>query len=324
MGSYSLLIYGAGNCEIAGALDQELKKITLIDKPNLKIFARGHIFDASCVEMYRRFEDIKENLKQSSHGGIHEYFYNGKETVTTYELKMKAASESSFERFLAIGSEKFDQEEVILILIGQGNLTGMFLDFSQIPPSYISYDKVFELVSKYFKGKVKRLSIMMDISKWHNVYMPLVISKHNFIDTTFVYERPEYLSIFPISTWINKVFDESSHWSELTYTYFNGYRIDSHPIWWNSCKEKWEEYVKFPSGKTWSDFYHIYEKILIYNGAPQALYNNIDKSRVDYKGQITLKDLQNYFNNEYLTEINEEEVEKWLNELKICTDYYKL
>ncbi len=324
MGSYSLLIYGAGNCELAGALEENLQSLSDVMLKQLKIYARGYIFDTGCVKMYGRFDDLKDNLIQPIHGGVQEYSYDGKEMVITYEMKMKTTSLETFEDFLKVGAEQFENDEVILILMGQGHLSGMFLDFSQNPPTSMSYNEVFKRIARYLQGKVKKLSIIWDISRWHNIYMPYSLSKYQFIESLFVYERPGPLRLFPLEEWIKKVFDSKCHWLELTYGYFSGYKMDLHPWWWKNCIERWEEYVAFPSAKTWIDFYHVYEKIVVYNGASESLYKSLSPAKHISHGQITVKDIQNYFNHQYLSHMEENKVEAWLGELKICTDYYKL
>lgn len=324
MSNQNILIYGAGNCEIAGALDFELNQITRINNPNIKIFARGYLFNNSCMAMYRRFKDLKESIKEISQGGVHEYFYNGIDTIKTCELNMQAASEETFEVFLKEGLQKFENEEVILMLIGQGNMQGMFLDFSQSPPTYMPYEHVFTVINKCLRKKVKKLSVIIDVSNWHNIYMPLCIAKQSFIDTIFIYEREDCLSIFPICKWIENVFEENCHWAEVTYQNHSGYNIDSHPVWWSLCKNKWDDYVNFPSAQSWRAFNSVYQKLVIYKGFSKRVYDRgLRKQRLTYHNQLAIKDIQEYFNAEYLSEIYEEEVEKWLNELKICTDYYK-
>ncbi|WP_070000461.1 hypothetical protein [Cellulosilyticum sp. I15G10I2] len=324
MGNHSILIYGAGNCEIAGALEYELNQITQINKPNIKIFARGYFFNNSCIAMYRRFKQIKEYVKEISRGGVHEYFYNGDETIKTCELKVNSTSEITFEKFLKDGIEKLQADEVILILIGQGNYGGMFMDFSKSPPIYIPYEKVFSIIEHCVKGKVKRLSIILDVSQWHNIYMPLYIAQYSFIDTVFVYERDAYLSIFPVYKWIDKALEGQEHWIASTTALFNGYHIDSHPIWWELCSHKWEEYVRFPSGKSFEAFYSIYKKVVIHKGNSMRIYSKeLRDQGIAYHNQLSLKDTKAYFSREYLCDIEQNDVEKWLNALKICADYYK-
>ncbi|PHV71565.1 hypothetical protein CS063_03070 [Sporanaerobium hydrogeniformans] len=324
MGSYSLLIYGAGNCELAGALEKSLSGLSNISLNQLKVYAKAHVFESGCAALYRRFADLKDTLIHPIHGGVQEYSYEGMEMITTYEMKMKAVSLEEFEAFLKKGAEKFLSEEVILILIGQGNSTGMFLDFSQIPPMYMTYYEVFERINQYLKGKVKRLSIILDLSTWHPMYMPYSISKCHFVESLFIYERRHPLEVFPLNEWIYKVFEGDCHWLELTYHYFSGYKVDLHPYWWENCKQKWEEYVAFPSKCTWIDFYHVYEKIVVYNGATESLYKSLSTSKNVVHNQSTVKDIQSYFNHQYLSHMEENKVEAWLSDLKICTDYYKL
>ncbi len=324
MSNHSILIYGTGNCEIAGALEVELNQITQINKPNLKIFARGHLFNNSCIAMYRRFKEIKEHVKEVSRGGIHEYFYNGEETIKTCELKISTVSEKSFEDFLKSGIEKLQSDEIILILIGQGNFEGMFLDFSERPPTYMCYERIFMIIEKCVKEKVKKLSLIIDVSQWHNIYMPLCIAKYSFINTIFVYERDCYLSIFPICKWLDEVLKTDCHWTHSTYKLLNGCQIDPHPIWWGLCSSKWEEYVRFPSGKSFQEFYTIYKKITIHKGTSKRIYSkDLRNKGISYDSQLTVKDIKEYFNVEYLQDISQHEIEKWLNELKICADYYK-
>lgn len=274
--------------------------------------------------MYRRFKDLRERIKEINQGGVHEYFYNGIDTIKTCELRIQAASLETFEDFLNVGCEKLSSDEVILILIGQGNRQGILLDFSQNPPMYMPYEQAFAIINKCLKGRIKKLSVVMDVSNWHNVYMPLYLSDQNFIETIFVYERESALSIFPVKKWIENVFEEKCHWGEATYKYYSGYHIDPHPVWWSLCKSKWEEYVKFPSIKSWSEFHNIYQKLVRCKEDSNRVYSkSLRKKRGTYYNQLAVREIQDYFNEEYLSEVYAEEVEKWLNELKICTDYYK-
>ncbi|MDF2614771.1 MAG: hypothetical protein K0S71_2557 [Clostridia bacterium] len=324
MSSHSILIYGAGNCEIAGALDFELNQITQISRPNIKIFARGYLFNNSCIAMYRRFKDLKTKIREIGQGGVHEYFYNGEETIKTCELKMQAATEETFEDFLKTGIQKIKDSEIILILIGQGNLQGMFLDFSQNPPTYMPYETIFSIIEKCSKEKVKKLSLIIDVSNWHGIYMPLCIAEYSFIDAVFVYDRESYLNIFPIYRWTEQTFRGQSHWLEETYLSHQGCKIDTHPVWWRLCKNKWDEYAAFPSAKSWIEFNSIYKKLVIYKGVSKRAYNQVLRNKqADGCNQLAIKDIQEYFNAEYLSNVYEDEVEKWLSELKICTDYYK-
>ena len=324
MMNQSILIYGAGNCEIAGALEYELNQITQIKEPDIKILAKGYLFNNSCMAMYRRFKNIKDHVKEVARGGVQEYFYEGHETVKTCELKMSPVSEKVFEDFLKMGFEKFSEDDIILILIGQGHFEGLFLDFSQSPISYISYERIFSIIEETAKGKVKKLSLILDISHWHNVYMPLHLSKYHLIDGAFIYERESALKIFPICTWIHQALSKESHWLEATCGIMKGYKIDPHAIWWDLCVKKWEEYVKFPSGKSFEAFYNIYKKIVIYQGDSQRIYSKVLRERgIRCTSPMTLKDIQKYFEVEYVFESQKDEIEKWLSELKICTDYYK-
>jgi len=324
MSDHSILIYGAGNCEIAGGLDFELNQITQVNNPNIKIFARGYLFNNSCLAMYRRFKDLKANIKEIGQGGVHEYFYNGITTIKTYELKMQATSQENFEDFLKTGIQKLQDEEVILILIGQGNLQGMFLDFSQSPPKYMSYEVIFQIIEKCMKEKIKKLSLIIDVSSWHNIYMPACIARHSAIDAVFVYEREGYLNIFPVKKWIEQTLKNNCHWLEATCLEYSGSKIDPHPVWWSLCKNKWEEYEEFPSAKSWIAFNSIYKKIVIYKGISKRPYSQVVRNKcISGSNQLAIKDIQEYFNVEYLSNVYEDEVEKWLNELKTCTDYYK-
>ena len=329
MSGHGLLIYGAGNCEIAGALENELDKITELDQSNLMVFARGYLFNSSCMAMYRRFKDIKEKMKEISpisQGGIHEYYYNGMDAVKTCELKIQSASKETFEDFLNTGFEKLGCEEVILILLGQGNRQGMFLDFSQSPPTYMPYEEVFETLSACIDDKVKRLSLIVDVSSWHNIDMPLALSKHSIIDSLFVYERDSFLNIFPVCRWAKEVFKtEECHWTKTTCQKYKGYFVDPHPVWWEWCKEKWEEYSKYPSAKSWVEFNRLFQKVVIYKGFANSSVEHLSltKKKAVRRNQLAVKDIKEYFNEEYLSEIYEEDVERWLSELKICTDFYK-
>ena len=324
MNSRSILIYGGGNCEIASALDTELSQITHMKKADMKVFARGHLFNNSCVAMYRRFKELKSYIGESGQGGVHDYFYDNEQVIKTCELKMKAASSEGFEDFLTASSLKIEEDEVILVLIGQGNLFGLFLDFSQNPPVCVSYDKLVRIIMGVFEGKVKKLNLIMDISNWHNVYLPLCLSQCPLIESVFIYERKQPLEIFPIAKWIACAFDEEYHWTLATYLYFGGYKVDLHPVWWHLCEKRWRDYIDFPSLKSFEEFYTIYKKIVMYYGTSNRIYSRAlrEKPIID-KQHLTIRDIQVYFEQEYLCKIPEEEITKWLNELKICTDYYK-
>ncbi len=324
MSSHSILIYGAANCEIAGALDFELNRITQINQPDVKIFARGYLFNNSCMSMYRRFKGLKDNVQEVTQGGMHEYFYNGAETIKTCELKMSTSSEKALEDFLNEGVQRLMDDEIILILIGQGNLDGMFMDFLQNPAFYMPYENIFKIINQCFKGKIKKLHLIIDVSNWHNVYMPLCLTRAHFIDTIFIYERSRPLSIFPICNWIEGVFDRECHWALLTYMNWGGYKVDSHPLWWGLCKNKWDEYVQFPSARSFEAFYTVYKKVVLHKGIHKNIYSKeLRKRGIAHCTYMTAKEIKDYFDTEYFSSRYGDEVDKWLNELKICTDYYK-
>ncbi|MDF2877062.1 MAG: hypothetical protein K0S30_158 [Clostridia bacterium] len=324
MNSRSILIYGGGNCEIASVLDEELNHITHLSRAGMKVFARGHFFNNSCIAMYRRFKELKEDIGESGQGGVHDYFYDNGQVVKTCELKMKAASSETFEEFLKVASLKIAGDEVILILIGQGDLSGLFWDFSETPPTCISYKRLVQILMDAFEGKVKKLSLIIDVSNWHNVYLPLCLSQCHLIESVFIYERKKPLEIFPIARWIDCAFDEEYHWTLATYLYFGGYKVDLHPVWWHLCEKRWRDYTSFPSVRSFEEFYTIYKKIVMYYGTSNRIYSKILREKAVFDKQyVTTKDIQVYFEQEYLCKVSEEEIEKWLNELKICTDYYK-
>lgn len=329
MSGHSILIYGGGNCEMASSLDDCLSQIEQINDKNLKVFARGYLFDNSCLAMYGRFEAIKDrmkaNPKQASPGGVHEYFYDGNQIVKTCELKMQPVSKTNLEAFLRRGIEKMQDTEMILILIGQGDLESMFLDFSSTPPTALSYKEVFESIDDVLKDKIKKLHLIMDFSNWHDVYLPKILAQYTYIDTIFIYERKDALEVFPLAVWANTVFNKEGHWSEITMISLAGYKIDPHPIWWQLCEKRWEEYVVFPSSNTWEAFYSVYKKLVIHNGKSKRLYSStLRKKSSEYAGKDTISFVQEYLKREYGSDIEEKEIEKWLESLKICTDYYKL
>ena len=148
MGNINILMYGGGNCEIGGQLGEAFEKIDYIaDGKNVRVFGRAHVFNKSCLNIYGRFEEIKKYIglgNNSGQGGIYEYFYNGNQTIKMCEMKIQPVTNESFEAFLAMGNERLESEEIVLILMGQGNLKGMFMDFALEAPGVLGYEHTFE------------------------------------------------------------------------------------------------------------------------------------------------------------------------------------
>ncbi|MEG1636802.1 MAG: hypothetical protein RR324_04745 [Cellulosilyticaceae bacterium] len=321
MNRESVLIYGGGNCGIASSLQQELEKI---GKEDGGIFARGYIFGSSCLAMYKRFEEIKDRIDTVKAEGVWEYLRTDTQQVKTMEMQMRDSSNrEEIEDFLSKGFDRLEDTQITLVLIGQSNEKGMFLDFLNPKPTYMPYSQMLHSISKMCKSKNKRVRLILDMPKWHAVKLPFLISRYKYIDEVFIYEREDELSIIPISKYIKNL---NEIWQEKENSEIKGYMIDVHPIWWNFCKWKWEEYLDEPCRANWKVFYSIYKNLVSYNGSQYGYYKTINKNQeiLGADQYLSQNQLKAYFKEFCKEELDDKAIEEWLQEMKSCVDYYKL
>lgn len=322
MSQYGVLVYGGGNCEIAASLQEQLQILGEIEEND--IFARGYLFGNSCLAMYKRFHKLKEEIDSVKAGGVYEYLKTDIEKIETMELQMRQSCiQKEFEEFLYTGLQKIQTTELVLILIGQSNDKGMFIDLCGEVPMYMPYQQMLHSISKIGKEKKKRIHLILDIPQWHAVKVPYMISKCNYIQDVFIYERKKVLDIFPIRQYIESLRKgEDIHKVEG----IEGYWIDPHPVWWNLCRWKWEEYLEEPSYKLWKNFYREYKKIVRYNGNKYSYYKTISKriEMITVEMKLSKEQLKEYFRECGMEDLSHEEINSWLKEMKSCIDYYKL
>lgn len=325
MKGYNILVFGAGNCEIASYLERQLNQLELLNRPEIKLFARGHLFDKSCLALYGRLEEIKSqiDIKQTSIGGVCTYHYEEGHMIKSHEMQLTPVTRESFEEFLHTGRVKIDEEEVILVLIGQGNLGGMFLDFAELPMGQISYEEIIKSIHDTLQGCVKKLHVIVDVSNWDDITLPAIFSQCSFLESLFIFERNKGIGLFPINEWINYALNGYGKWQELTAQFFEGYSIKPHALSWDLCERKWQEYISDPTDKTREDFEKIYNELVDHHGH----FHRLSGKNLEYLVEVVegeVASAKNYFKEEYNIEISDGEMEEWVEGLKVCTDYYKL
>lgn len=321
MNQYGVLVYGAGNCEIAASLQEQLQILGEVEEDN--IFARGYLFGNSCLAMYKRFHKLKEEIDSVKAGGVYEYLRTDTEKVETMELQMRQACiQEEFESFLHTGLEKIRTSEIVLILIGQSNEEGMFIDLCGEAPMYMPYQQVLQSISEIAGEKGRSIRLILDIPQWHAIKMPYLISRYHQIKEVFVYERKQTIDILPLRAYIENLRQgKNEHCIEE-----KGYWIDTHSLWWDLCKWKWERYLEVPSTKKWKEFYGAYRKLVRYNGNKHRYYQTLG-SRIEFittEVKLSKQQLKEYFRACGMENVAYEEIHSWLKEMKSCIDYYKL
>lgn len=330
MAAYHLLVYGGGNCEIAAAVQQQMEKLYKLRNQYLKIYAKSYILANSCLAMYRRFDSIKNQVETTKSGGVFEYFYDGQESgVERHELKMGQSSDpANFERFLEEGLELINEKEVTLILMGQSYGDGLFVDFFDMPPSYLSYEDFYNIIYRVGKRKETYFHIIFDLSSWHGVYLPYYLSQIPYVSTMFFWHRKSEFDLFPISKWIKRSLCVGEHWYKVLYEEFEGCALDTHAIGWQFCRQQWELYIKDPCATNWKKFYDQYKYLVIPEDRVKIFkqknisftqeVHQLDHCQMEYEDVIT------YFKSNYTELFEQEELVTWLNEMKNCASYYKL
>lgn len=322
MSKHGVLIYGGGNCGIAASLQQELEGLG--QEEDIDIFARGYIFGSSCLAMHKRFKEIKGEIDTVKAAGVWEYLRTKTQQVKTMEMQMRESSDrKELEDFLSKGFDILEGTHMTLILIGQSNNQGMFLDFLNQRPTYMPYSQMLHSISKVCRSKKKRVNLILDIPKWHAVALPFLISRYKYIDEAFICEREDELSVIPVNKYTKKFKNGRKIEEDKE---MKGYTIDTHPMWWDFCKWKWERYLERPSRENWKEFYSVYKNLVFYNGNRYGHYQTINKN-LEVLGAtkyLSQNQLKAYFREFCKEELDDRAIEEWLQEMKSCIDYYKL
>lgn len=325
MGNINILMYGGGNCEIGGQLGEAFETIDHIASgKNVKVFGRAHVFNKSCLNIYGRFEEIKQYIdlgNNSGQGGIYEYFYNGNQTIKMCEMKIQPVTDESFEEFLTMGKERLGSGEVVLILMGQGNLKGMFMDFALEEPNVLEYEKIFKYIRDVLYPNFSRIHLVIDMACWHYIRLPLLLLKYPFFKSVFIYKRPQAYKLFPIATFIQGL-EQLEVYGSLRQKEISGYWIDlSSQKAFEKVYMLWQAYKKQKIDVSMLVKYYTQVVIAIHGSCiGEKAFEKL--SQID--GKEGFNEVEDYFRLEYGIIVDEQNLNEWLESLKICTDYHKL
>lgn len=325
MGEYNILIYGSGNCEIGKKLSETFEALEHMEADkSVKVFGKAHIFNQSCLNMYRRFEEIKSYIDltgNSGQGGIYEYFYNGSQTIKTCEMKIQPITIESFYQFLSIGKERMGADELILVLMGQGNECGMFMDFASEVPGVLSYEEIFRCIGENFGDGSSRVHLIIDIPQWHYINLPLLVSRYSIFKSVFIYKRPQVSELFPIGRFVQDV-ERLGVYNTLRQKNIAGYSINlSSARAFEKLAKLWEAYEnKALEGEVLIQHY----KRLVKEVHVGPINENDFKKLTTIGVNDSLKGIEDYFKRQYGIIVDEQNLNEWLEGLKICTDYHKL
>ena len=328
MTACNLLVYGSGNCELAAVIEAEVSKLLQVESEEVKIFARGYILENSCLALYKRFTPLKEQLGQVKKGGLHEYFYNGSEKVERQELRMESsAHQETFEECIQIGIKRMSEQVITLILIGESNETGLFFDFTGSNPSKLTYTTLGNILYKLGNRNHVMFDVIMDIPIWHGIEVPYILAKNPYIKSLFMYERQKPLEIFPIVTWVQRVYLEQQDYLEVLYKYFPGYHVTLDQEKWKACLENWKCYWHDPNEYMWRRFYENYKAVVSYTNIDRPVqYAKLyftQEHMPEQKESISEEELQDYFIEMYHRPFDKNNIKLWLMDFKTCVDYYK-
>lgn len=330
MEKYQMMIYGAGNSEIAERLEEELNQVYSIRNAQLRIYAKSYIFANSCFAMYKRFKSLKEEMQGVKSSGVYEYTYEGGEAgIKTQQLYMQeCANPAAFENFLLEGIEKMPEKEIILILIGQSYGRGLFLDCYTAVPMQLTYDDFFGILRRVGQESGVYFHLILDISSWHRVMLPYELAQIPCITSLFIWQKTKKVEVFPIKRWIETSICRGEHWLKVLYKEFAGYRVIMHAMWWQLCQKKWQVYRENPCALTWKSFYESYKDLLSYGGT-QSIKGSVSIQESEMEQQENAEELtyeawKDYFLKLYEEHVEEEDLGAWLEEMKNCISYYKL
>lgn len=325
MGGYNILIYGSGNCEVGGKLSEAFEALEHIEAGKaVKVFGRAHIFNQSCLNMYGRFDEIKSCIDlagKSGQGGIYEYFYDGNQTIKTCEMKIQPVTIESFSQFLSIGKERMAGSEIILVLMGQGSLRGMFMDFASEVPGALNYEELFNCIEENLGPEVSRVHLIIDMLEWHYINLPLLLSRHSIFKSVFIYKRPQIGELFPVERFVQDV-ERLGTYNALRQKDIAGYNINlSSARAFEKLEKLWEAY----QNKALADEMLIQQYKKLVQEIHAEPIGEKDLKKLSAIGvNDSLKGIKDYFKRQYGIIVDEQNLNEWLEGLKICTDYHKL
>lgn len=330
MDNYQLMIYGAGNSEIAERLEAEMDAVYHIRNPQLRIYARTYILANSCLAMYKRFDGIKDAIGDVKSSGTYEYTYEGGDSgIKTQQLHIdECSSPVTFEYFLETGIENMEGKEIILVLIGRSYGNGLFLDCCTTPGTQLTYEDFFAILKRVGNQRGVYFHLILDVGLWHSMILPYELSQIPSVASLFIWDSNQGLETFPIRKWIETSIYKGENWIKVLYREFAGYKIHTHSVWWKLCKMKWEAYRKNPYTATWRQFYEQYKDLIFYTGEDsKAITKPLHQHyELDYVSDETLctNKWANYLSALYDEQINITDMDGWLKEMKNCIAYYKL
>lgn len=323
---YEMIIYGGGNCELSGVLEQEMEKIYAVKNPQLRLYTKTYHLENSCLEMFRRLPFLKDKLISVKRGGVQEYHYYGKEGLRRHEMKMSESQDpAAMEGYIRNIVHSCKNKEIYLIIIGQSYEEGILIDYSTTAPSVLTYEDFFGILGRVGQDEDIYFHLILDIPLWKGVTLPFGLSQVHRVASVFVVERKEPLSIFSVSEWLGLCTYEGQHWVKVLHKHYDGYRINTHPIWWRLCKRKWEAYRDNPCHHTWQTFYEQYKYVVTYQGKKKLAYTiNTQVQEELHPVELTVEELRKYMKELYNENLSNDEVSVWLEEMKNCISYYKM
>ncbi|MEG0579904.1 MAG: hypothetical protein RR490_08310, partial [Niameybacter sp.] len=321
MAECNVLVYGSGNCEIAALIEEEIDLLKKLEYSDVKIFARGYILENSCLAMYKRLSYLKDEIGQVKRGGLYEYFYDGENKVERHEMVLRKSSDKeSFEEGLQVGIKRLGAEEIVLVLVGQSTVSGMFLDFVMDEPSKLKYEDLTQVLYRLGKRNGVRFHVVMDIPSWHGVEFPYMCIKHPYIETLFIYEKRKPFQLLPIAKWLERAKVENIYYLDALYKYYPGYKISMNQIIWKKCKGCWKDYWKCDTYESWRMFYSVYKEAVVYSGNRELEHKmkiNFETESIPKQTrEITVQEIQEYLIEMYHTTFDDKSIRMWLTEFK--------
>ncbi len=307
MQDYPTLIYGGGNCEIAGEMHHEMQKLCKTQEGKQKIYARTYLLANSCLAMYKRFDGIKGEVSSSGLGGVYEYYCNGEdEGVERQALKMESASSpEQWNDFMETAVACFEAKEMMLVLIGQSGVDGLFVDLCSETPSYLTYSDLLSVLRRINQEHQVFFHLILDLSQMHTKVIQKHLEKEQAIKSAYLYKRKQPLDIMAFATQ-----QQEEHTQEE----------------WVTIKalSKDEKKRTDLAKQTLSMRQHSNEQInaSVENDLKQKPYV-VSQEKKQGK-RMSMLEVRRYLQNIYSEPLQDEAVKQWLNEFKQSVDYYKM
>lgn len=323
-----VIIYGGGNCEIAGKLTQEMAYVHQIKSKHLKVYAKTYLLEKSCIGLFKRLSPCFLNVPLVGQGGIEEYTYKGdEEGIKKKELVLGESSDPvKMENYLKKVLKDCEEKEIYFVVIGQSCEQGLLIDFVGEEPSILTYEDFYTILKRVSKTRKVYFHLILDIPIWDAIELPYQIAQITSVSSLFIFERTHPLEIFPVAQWLEQTKGTNQHPLKLLQHQYKGYTIITHSLWWAFCKKQWLAYKEDPCHKTWQAFYSYYQYLVRHNGKKSSGYIKTFRKETDNLGQdiLTPEKLKDYIQGIYGEKVDEECIKEIIKDMKKCVSYYKL